>query len=406
LANDDDGGQAIMRRVINRDRITVITAMGLGVLAMNIMRPILPLYLTSIGVTPKILGLMFSTAMVGMVFGEVSWGWVADKIGVKLPMSVGTTICGLITLFFAFTQNISSLFIVFLFWGLTRSALFGPSRGYIGSAASPSQKAASMAVIAVLLSASRSLGALPSGYIADTWGYRFVFYAACGVALIGGGVLLIGFRETRWVATKPTIAPSSFPNKTTFKSAISVYRPLAPQCLVAALFFLGFGIVNTFLPLLASQEIGGISATEVGILFAISGFVSMMLGIPLGKLADRAGKKKIMTLGLLISGIAMAGMAFATSYPWLMILIIGQSIGMAMFSPASLGLLSNAVPSQHQGTAMGAYGGLCEDTGIIAGSAFGGLIWSAWGPQATFLAGAIAAGLGVAISLSLIKQPS
>lgn len=380
--------------------------MGLGVLATNIIRPILPLYLTSIGVSPKILGLMFSVSMVGMVFGEISWGWVADKIGVKLPLSVGTTIFGLITLFFVFTQDISSLFIVFLFWGLTRSAIFGPGRGYIGSAAHPSKKAASMAIMAVLLSASRSLGALPSGFIADTWGYRFVFFTACGVALIGGGVLLIGMRKTRWVALKPISVPSSFSNWTSFISAISIYRPLAPQCLVASLFFLGFGILGTFLPLLASQVAGGITATQVGILFATTGFVSMLLGIPLGMLADRVGKKKIMILGLLISGVAMTGMAFANSYHWLIIFVIGQSGAMAMFSPASLGLLSDSVPSQRQSTAMGVYGGLGEDTGIIAGAALGGFIWSAWGPQATFLVGAIAAGLGVVVSLALIKQPS
>ena len=263
-----------------------------------------------------------------------------------------------------------------------------------------------MAIFAVLLSASRSLGALPSGYIADTWGYRFVFFAACGVALIGGGVLFIGMRKTRWVALKPISVPSSFLNKTSFKSAISIFRPLAPQCLVAALFFLGFGILGTFLPLLASQVIWGITATQVGILFATAGFVSMLLGIPLGMLADRAGKKKIMILGLLISGVAMAGMAFAKSYHWLTIFVVGQSVGMAMFSPASLGLLSDSVPSQRQSTAMGAYGGLGEDTGIIVGAALGGFIWSAWGPQATFLAGAIAAGLGVIVSLALIKQPS
>jgi len=380
--------------------------MGLGVLATNIIRPILPLYLTSIGVSPKTLGLMFSVAMVGMVFGEVSWGWVADKIGVKLPLSVGTTIFGLITLFFALTQDISFLFIVFLFWGLTRSAIFGPGRGYIASAAPPSKKAASMAIMAVLLAAARSLGALPSGFIADTWGYRFVFFAACGVALIGGGVLFIGMRKTRWMALKPTSVPSSFPTMTSFKSAISIYRPLAPQCLVAALFFLGFGILGTFLPLLASQVVGGITATQVGILFATAGFVSMLLGIPLGMLADHAGKKKIMILGLLISGVAMAGMAFANSYHWLTLFVIGQSVGMAMFSPASLGLLSGSVPSQRQSMAMGVYGGVGEDTGIIAGAALGGFIWSALGPQATFLAGAIAAGLGVVVSLALIKQPS
>ncbi|MBT3190628.1 MAG: MFS transporter [Anaerolineae bacterium] len=378
--------------------------MGLGILATNIVRPILPLYLASIGVSPEVLGLMFSVAMAGMMFGEVSWGWVADKIGIKLPLSVGTTIFGLITLLFAYTQNIPSLFIVFLFWGFTRSALFGPSRGYIGAAASPSKKAASMAIIVVLLSASRTLGALPSGFIVDTWGYRFVFFVACGVALIGGSVLLIGLRQTRWVILKPITTSPSLANRTSFKNAISICRPLAPQCLVASLFFLGFGIVGTFLPLLAAQVVGGISVTEVGFLFAASGFVSMVLGISLGRLADRAGKKKIMILGMLISGIALIGMAFATNYLWLIVVTVSQSMGMAMFSSASMGLLSDSVSSQRQSTAMGAYGGLCEDPGIIIGSALGGFIWSAWGPQATFLTGAIAAGLGVVVSLVFIKE--
>ena len=132
----------------------------------------------------------------------------------------------------------------------------------------------------------------------------------------------------------------------------------------------------------------------------------MILGIPLGMLADRAGKKKIMIFGLLLSSVALAGMAFATSYLWLIIVTISQSVGMAMFSPASMGLLSDSVSSQRQSTAMGVYGGLCEDPGIIAGSALGGFIWSAWGPQATFLTGAIAAGLGVVVSLALIKESS
>jgi MFS family permease len=164
--------------------------------------------------------------------------------------------------------------------------------------------------------------------------------------------------------------------------------------------------MGTFLPLLAAQVVGGISVTQVGYLFATAGFVSMLLGIPLGMLADRIGKKKIMILGLLFSGAAMAGMPFANSYLWLTLFVIGQSVGMAMFSPASLGLLSDSIPPQRQSTAMGAYGGLCEDTGIIAGSALGGFIWSAWGPQVTFLVGGLAAGLGILVSLVLIKQPS
>ena len=61
-----------MRKIVNRKFITIITVMGLGVLAMSMLQPVLPLYLTSIDVSPEVLGLMFSVAMVGMVFGESS----------------------------------------------------------------------------------------------------------------------------------------------------------------------------------------------------------------------------------------------------------------------------------------------------------------------------------------------
>ena len=62
------------------------------------------------------------------------------------------------------------------------------------------------------------------------------------------------------------------------------------------------------------------------------------------------------------------------------------------------------MPLQRQSTVMGLYGGLCENTGVIAGSALGGLIWSIWGPQATFFAGTAAGLLGVFVCLALIKS--
>ena len=71
---------------------TVIAVMGLGVLAISMLGPVLPLYLTSIDVSPDVLGLMFSIVMVGMVFGESSWGWVADRVGLKLPLITGTAL--------------------------------------------------------------------------------------------------------------------------------------------------------------------------------------------------------------------------------------------------------------------------------------------------------------------------
>ena len=134
------------------------------------------MYLTSIGVTPELIGLIVSVAMVGMVIGESTGGWMADKIGIKIPLIVGTFISGLSVLCFALTQNIAAVFTIFFFWGLFRSAVFGPIRGYIGVNAPVLSKATFMAFISVVQSASTSIGALPSGFLVDNLGYQAVFF--------------------------------------------------------------------------------------------------------------------------------------------------------------------------------------------------------------------------------------
>jgi predicted MFS family arabinose efflux permease len=53
---------------------------------------------------------------------------------------------------------------------------------------------------------------------------------------------------------------------------------------------------------------------------------------------------------------------------------------------------------------MGMYGAFGENIGIIAGASIGGFIWSAWGPQYTFLMGTVATALGIVICLALIKD--
>jgi MFS family permease len=388
-----------MKRIVSTELITVIAVMGLGVLASSILQPILPLYLISIDISPELLGLMFSVAMVGMVIGESGWGWVADKIGLKLPLSMGTTVCGLVVLCFLFSKKTFFIFLIFFLWGAVRSALFGPGRGYVGANAPPLKKATFMAIIAVMISASRSLGALPSGFMVDTWGYHSVFYSACGVSLLGGFTVLIGLRRMQNVQIKAATGPLSSPGEI----VASLYRPLAIQCIVAAFQFFGFGAFMTFLPILATQVVG-VSATKVGILFTIGALVTVILGIPMGMLADRIGKKRSMIIGLLLSATALAGIVLGNSFSWLISFVIIRSIGFSIFSPAALGLLSESVPAQRQSTVMGIYGGVCENTGIVAGSALGGFIWSALSPQATFFMGAISASLGALICLTLLES--
>lgn len=377
----------------------ILSVMALGVLAMSILQPMMPLYLTSIGVTPEIVGLMLSVSMVGMVIGESSWGWVADKIGNKLPLKVGTFLSGLAVLSFVFTQNIAFIFTIFFSWGLFRSALFGPGRGYISANAPVLRKATFMAIITMMMSASRSIGALPSGFLADNLGFHAVFFASCGISLLAGIVVLAGLRQAK--PPKVQVISDRIPAPSNSVERVS-YRPFAIQCMVTVLHHWTRGTMIGFLPLFATQIVG-ISATEVGVLFTIFGIAVMLMSIPMGMLADRIGKKILMILGLAISGAAMAGIAFSSSYAWLIVFVLTSGIGVATFSPAALGMIADSVPSKRQSTAMGMYGAFGENIGIIAGASVGGFIWSVWGPEYTFLMGSVAAALGMVICLALVK---
>lgn len=303
----------MMNRIINRDLAAVITIVSLAVMAISVLQPVLPLYLTTIGINPTILGLMFSVAMIGMVFGESSGGWLADKIGLKVPLSVGTFVCAPIVLCFVFIQNAPSIFVIFLFWGIARAAVFGPSRGYIGTTVPLSQKATFMAIYATAMAVSRSMGTFLGGFIADARGYDWCFYTSAGIVLLGGTMVIIGLRKIPMA--KPVLPGLTVPANGTM-SARSLYRsrPFLSQCAIAALCWTSMGVIGPFLPLLA-VKVAGVTVSEVGILLTIGALVNAVLLIPMGRLSDRKNKRILMIMGLLVTAAGLAGLALAKDSP-------------------------------------------------------------------------------------------
>jgi len=397
MIEEKDG---LMNRLMNSELIKIIVIMGVANMAMAILQPVLPLYLTSIGVNPSLIGLMLAVSMVGMVFGESTGGWLADKVGLKIPLSVGTFFSAPLVLCFVFTRDIPSIFLIFFFWGIVRAAIFGPARGYIGNAATLSNKATLIAIYMTTQSIARSLGSLASGFVADNRGYNWDFYISVGLSILAGMVVIIGLRKIPlWkpsIKSTPVIrASQSDPGKPGVD-----YRLFIVQCIIVALFLLGAG-VNSFLPLVAT-EVVGVTATEVGVIYTITGVVNTVLLIPLGRLADRKDKRTLMVAGILLSAIALVGIGYAKSYPLLILFSVIGSLSFAMYTPAAVALLSNTVPAYWQSTAMGIYGA-AEDIGIILGSGAGGFVWNARGPTAVYLMGGAACVAGAIICLAFIR---
>jgi MFS family permease len=269
---------------MSSELITVYTIISVCCMAVFLLEPILPIYLSSIGASPSVTGLMFAIIVLGMVFGETWGGWIADRMGPKIPLYVGTFICSGAILLLIFVKNIPGIFIIFLFWGLLRSTIWGPGRGYVAKIAPLDKKAVFMAILSTLMSISGGLASLASGFIVDNWGYDQNFLISTFTLAFAGLLTVIGLRKIPF-NLKTKIASEIETDKTVFGKPGINHRLFVPQCVVVALRWMGIGITSAFLPLF-SYKVIGLSATQVGINATTSAMVTAALLIPFGRLAD------------------------------------------------------------------------------------------------------------------------
>ena len=373
----------------------ILSILATGMLSLSLLEPIIPLYLVNIGFSSKTTGILISILWFGMIIGESSWGWIADKTGIRIPMIWGTLVSGMILYGFLLAKGTYFVFVAILCLGLFRSALFGPIRGYVGKHAPVLKKAAFMGVLVVVGGGSKSLGSLLSGFIAGNMGYNRVFHIAIGIYILGGLITIMILRDAKYNAPKFQSA-----TKISFSKIWRKYRCIFPLCLITSCAYFGFGIFISFLPLFITQ-VAGLNVASVGILFTVKGIIPIILGVPMGMLADRKGKKFFMIVALVISAVSMIGISFSNNFLYFLISVVLFSIGTVMYSPSASALLSDSVSSVRQGSAMGIYGGICENSGIMAGAFSGGFVWNIFGPQATFWIGSLVCTIGVIMCLTL-----
>ena len=122
----------------------------------------------------------------------------------------------------------------------------------------------------------------------------------------------------------------------------------------------------------------GISDTQIGLLqgFAFAIFYTFV-GIPMGRLADRGDRRRIIAWGIFFWSIATAACGLARTYWQLFLARVGVGVGEAALSPAAYSMLADYFPPHQRSRAIGVYSmGVYLGIGlaaIIGGAVVGGL---------------------------------
>jgi predicted MFS family arabinose efflux permease len=126
-----------------------------------------------------------------------------------------------------------------------------------------------------------------------------------------------------------------------------------------------------------------LSDTELGVLATVFTLLYAVVGIPLGRLSDKAPRKWILSGGVFAWSLMTGFSGFARSFGQLVVARLGVGVGEATCSPAATSLLGDLYPTSKRARAMSVFMlGLPIGLGLSAG--IGGLLAQTYGWRATF----------------------
>jgi MFS family permease len=146
----------------------------------------------------------------------------------------------------------------------------------------------------------------------------------------------------------------------------------------------------------------GLSATLSPLALVLFNLAYVVLAYPAGSLSDRMSPRSILMAGMAVLIAADLILAQDLGLAGLAIGILLWGAHMALTQGIFARMIADSAPKQLRATSFGAFWFVTGIAGLLASLA-AGLLWDREGSSATFLAGAFAAGLALAM-LSLLPE--
>ncbi|HYE94002.1 MAG TPA: MFS transporter [Terriglobales bacterium] len=172
--------------------------------------------------------------------------------------------------------------------------------------------------------------------------------------------------------------------------------PAAVVCLLSFVHFVGAQMRGPLIPLYGQAN--GADATLVGFIVAAHMAVAAIGSIPLGRAADRWGRRRLVVAGIAV-GLLTSLMLPLVEHPLALMAVYGLAgFGIAAYTPSALALIGDATPVAQAARAY-AWHSTAHYGAIALGPFFGALAAERWGYRPAFIASAAVLVLALAMAL-------
>jgi MFS family permease len=365
----------------------------------QIVFPYISVYIIALGATGTQLGIVNSIGM--GVAGILSplIGTVIDRIGVKRIYLIGISFLVLSYLTYALAWNWEIIIIAMMAYWLGFNMSGHSCSVVCGNSLANEDRATGMSFCETMAAGLLGIaGPLLGAFLVARFGgvtvsgIRPLFFISLIGAVISWLLISTQLSNRKWgyhgEGERSFIAGLS--------QIFERGRALKRMLVVTSLTFLPTGMVLPFSQVYA-HEIKGADQYILGAMVAGFALSPLLTGIPLGRLADRIGRKKVLYMAAPLFWLSNIMLIWAPSQAFLV--AAGVLQGFIFVNMVLVGAMAfELVPAEH----MGRWVGFIRFFRMIlaAGSAFfAGFIWDTFGPQYVFI---VAIGLDLCIRLPLL----
>jgi len=327
-------------------------------------------------------GVIFAANFVTSFIFQPLWGKLSDQYGRKVMLLRSGFGMAIVFTAMGFATQAWHLLVLRLINGTISG--FNPASTSLISSNTPKEKMGfAMGISQSGTVAGSILGPLIGGIMADTVGFRYIFYIT-GACIFMASLLALFLVREKFDRSAAAQMPKV--------SVLSGLRELSLTPQLPALFtvtlLLQFAMISpmTLLPLYVQKLQGSIEnlAFWSGLVSAVTGLSNMLMAPILGKVSDKYGAHRVLTFSLIGAGLMLIPQAFVQNVGQLIAVRFLMGLCMGGLLPSVNSLIRYYTPDGMESRAFG-FNSSTTALGNMTGSVMGGVLAGFIGIEGLFI---------------------